>query len=45
MFCALEGDPLSRALDSRGVRPDATATILAHRMRRCDWQFVLTSDI
>lgn len=45
MFCALAGDPLARALEAEGVTPDATATILAHRMHDCDWQFVLTSDI
>ncbi|MDQ3035840.1 MAG: hypothetical protein M3Y87_25780 [Myxococcota bacterium] len=45
MFCALEGDALSRELASEGVKPSATATILAHRMHDCDWQFVLTSDI
>lgn len=45
MFCALEGDRLHRELGARGVLPAATATVLAHRMNRCDWQFVLTSDI
>ena len=45
MFCALERDALSLAVQAEGVRPSASATILAHRMRDCDWQFVLTSDI
>lgn len=45
MFCALVGSPLARDLEREGVEPDATATILAHRMHDCDWQFVLTSDI
>lgn len=45
MFCALTTDALHRELEAEGVAPSATATILAHRMRDCDWQFVLTSDI
>lgn len=45
MFCALEGDALAGALAAEGVDPSASATILAHRMQDCDWQFVLTSDI
>jgi GNAT superfamily N-acetyltransferase len=45
MFAALVDDPLSHALEAEGVAPSATATIVAHRMRKCDWQFVLTSDI
>lgn len=45
MFCALEGDSLHRELEARRIAPAATATIVAHRMKRCDWQFVLTSDI
>lgn len=45
MFCALAGDALSAELEAERVKPSATATILAHRMHDCDWQFVLTSDI
>ncbi len=45
MFCAPEGDPLAADLAGLGLRPGATATILAHRMKRCDWRFVLTSEI
>lgn len=45
MFCAHEGDALHRDLGALGITPSATATIIAHRMDRCDWQFVLTSDI
>ncbi|MCB9598110.1 MAG: hypothetical protein H6719_35680 [Sandaracinaceae bacterium] len=45
MFCALLEDPLVRAMAAEGVEPSATATIVAHRMTKCDWKFVLTSDI
>lgn len=45
MLCALAGDGLDRALAAEGVRPAASASIIAHRMRECDWAFVLTSDV
>lgn len=45
MFCALLEDDLTRDLRSQGIEPDATASIIAHRMRDCDWRFILTSDI
>jgi hypothetical protein len=45
MFCSLAGDPLTKALEARGVAPSATAAIIFHRMPDCDWRFILTSDI
>ena len=45
MFCSLAGDPLTEALEARGVAPSASAAIVFHRMHECDWRFILTSDI
>ncbi len=45
MLCAPAGDPLATELESTGVRPSATATVIQHRMDDADWRFVLTSDI
>jgi hypothetical protein len=45
MVCALQGDDLATALVGAGLRPQATASVIAHRMRRSDWRFVRTSDI
>jgi hypothetical protein len=45
MFCAASGDALAVALGQLGLRPTATASLVAHRMADCDWRFVLTSDI
>ena len=45
MFPALRDGELSRAMIDAGIRPSADASLLAHRMKRCDWRFVLTSDI
>jgi hypothetical protein len=45
MVCCLETDPLARSLAARGHRPGATASVVAHGMRRCDWRFILTSEI
>lgn len=42
MFCVPDGDPLAAELD---VRPDASATIVHHRLPDLDWSFVLTSDV
>lgn len=45
MLCCLESDPLAAALAERGHAPGATASVVAHGMRGCDWEFVLTSEI
>jgi hypothetical protein len=45
MFCAPSQDALALELDQIGLRPTATASIVAHGMKDCDWRFVLTSDI
>ncbi len=45
MFCAEEQDALALELSQVGILPQATASIVAHRMADCDWRFVLTSDI
>lgn len=45
MFCAPEGGALAQVLAEAGVEAFATATVLSHRMSRCDWSFVLTSEI
>jgi hypothetical protein len=45
MFCALEDDPLAKAVLARGLSPSADASLAAHGMKRCDWRFVLTSEI
>lgn len=45
MACAPEGDALAADLRALGFAPDATATIVHHRMGRSDWRFVLTSEI
>ncbi|MFZ5479418.1 MAG: GNAT family N-acetyltransferase [Myxococcota bacterium] len=45
MLCAPDGDALAAAMAAEGLAPSATATLLAHRMPRTDWSFVLTSDI
>ena len=45
MFCVPAGDPIESELASGGHSPSATATVLAHRMKRWDWRFILTSDI
>jgi hypothetical protein len=45
MFCAPSEDELAIELTTMGILPDATASIVAHRMPDCDWRFVLTSDI
>jgi GNAT superfamily N-acetyltransferase len=45
MFCVPAGDPVESDLSAQGHVPSATATVLAHRMKRWDWRFILTSDI
>jgi hypothetical protein len=45
MFCAPRGDALGSELAALGFVPSATATIIAHRMERSDWRWVLTSEI
>ena len=45
MLCAPDDDPLAEALRRRGHAPSATATLMQRGMDRCDWRFVLTSDI
>jgi GNAT superfamily N-acetyltransferase len=45
MFCAMRDSALAAELAADGVAEAASATIIAHRMKPCDWQFVLTSDI
>lgn len=45
MLCAPEGDALAQDLRATGLRPNATASVVHHRMENCDWRFVLTSEI
>lgn len=45
MLCAPHDDPLAADLAARGLAPSARASVIAHRMDRCDWRFVLTSEI
>jgi hypothetical protein len=45
MFCVPEGDALLAELRTTGLEPSASATVIEHRMKGCDWRFVLTSDI
>jgi hypothetical protein len=44
MICAFENDSLDNMLKSR-FPVSATASILAHRLKPRDWNFILTSDI
>jgi GNAT superfamily N-acetyltransferase len=45
MFCVPSGDQLAIALQSKGIPPDATASLVSHGMDQSDWRFILTSDI
>jgi hypothetical protein len=45
MFPAPNGDPMIAELRALGVEPHASASVIAHRMQRSDWKFILTSDI
>lgn len=44
MICTQKNSQLDQALSSR-FSISATASILAHRMNKFDWSFILTSDI
>ncbi|MBD2181762.1 GNAT family N-acetyltransferase [Aerosakkonema funiforme] len=45
MFCVPENDDLAQALVTEGIFPTATASVVSHGMDKCDWRFILTSDI
>lgn len=45
MFCVPLRDPLISELLKLGVFSDITATVVHRGMDRCDWKFVMTSDI
>jgi GNAT superfamily N-acetyltransferase len=46
MFCVPERDPLAIEVKKElALHPSASATIISHRMKDCDWRWVLTSDI
>jgi len=45
MFCVPDDDPLLASLRSAGLEPSATASVLAHGLDGCRYDFVLTSDI
>jgi hypothetical protein len=45
MFCATSTDGLAIELGNLGLKPTATASIVACNMGDCDWQFVLTGEI
>ncbi|HBP18648.1 MAG TPA: hypothetical protein DEA08_12790 [Planctomycetes bacterium] len=45
MFCTPAGDPLDRAVQAAGHEPGSSASVIQHGMGRCDWRFVLTSEI
>ncbi|MEA5477555.1 GNAT family N-acetyltransferase [Pseudanabaena galeata UHCC 0370] len=45
MFCVPNGDELAIALQSKGISPNATASLVSHGMDQSDWRFILTSDI
>ena len=45
MFCVPNGDELAIALQSKGISPKATASLVSHGMDQSDWRFILTSDI
>lgn len=44
-FCAVEGDPLLKVLNSHKISPMGEASILTLNFRPLDWSFILTSDI
>jgi GNAT superfamily N-acetyltransferase len=43
MFCVVDGDPIEA--DLRGLEPSARASVVAHRLARTRFDFILTSDI
>ena len=45
MFCVSIDHPLFEVLKQQAIYPSATATVVHHRMRKWDWDFILTSDI
>ena len=45
MFCVSVNHPLSDVLRHQAIYPSATATVVHHRMKKWDWDFILTSDI
>lgn len=45
MFCSPELDSLSSDIQTAGLKPSASATIISHRMKTIDWNWVLTSEI
>jgi hypothetical protein len=45
MFCVPTSDPLAQTLLQLGHAPNASASVICHRMSGWDWSFVLTSDI
>jgi hypothetical protein len=44
MYCALKGSSWDRLL-AEVVSPQASASLISHRMSHVDWDFILTSDI
>lgn len=45
MFCCLDKDPLIAELKKLNCDPYATAALLHFNLKKCDWNFVLTSDL
>lgn len=45
MFCSPNSDQLTQDLQTTGLIPSSSATILAHRMPTSDWKWMLTSEI
>lgn len=45
MFCLPQSHTLSVDLKKLGITPQASATLVHHRMHHWNWDFVLTSDI
>jgi GNAT superfamily N-acetyltransferase len=44
MYCAVVDSDLDKLL-SKDFKPDASASIISHRMDHFDWSFILSSDI
>jgi GNAT superfamily N-acetyltransferase len=45
MFCVPANDELATVLAAKEIYPNATASVISHGMDKCDWRFILTSDI
>jgi len=45
MFCSMESSMLDQECQKQGLKPSATATLICHRMKKANWDFILTSDI